>query len=88
MLKACDSRGPLARAFASPVPRWLGRYSYSFFLVQFIVINPWGTWLARWLPTIGRPLFALLFLAGSFVLSIAAARLLYATTERFYFRRG
>jgi hypothetical protein len=30
----------------------------------------------------------LLFLTGALVFSIAAARLLYAMTERFYFRRG
>jgi peptidoglycan/LPS O-acetylase OafA/YrhL len=88
VLKACDSRGLLARAFASPLPRRLGRYSYSFFLVQFIVISPWGMWLARRMSTGSRALFALLFLTGALVFSIAAARLLYAMTERFYFRRG
>jgi peptidoglycan/LPS O-acetylase OafA/YrhL len=87
VLKACDSRGLLARALASPLPRWLGRYSYSFFLVQFIVINPWGMWLAAHVPTTHRALFAMLFLAGSLALSLAAARLLYAVTERYYFRR-
>ena len=87
VLKACDARGALARALSSPLPRWLGRYSYSFFLVQYIVISPWGAWLAERMQTSNRPLFASLFLAGSLAFSIAAARLLYAVTERFYFRR-
>ena len=87
VLKACDTRGLLARALASPIPRWLGRYSYSFFLVHFIVITRWGAWLAERMPTSDRPLFATLFLAGSFALSTASACLLYAITERFYFRR-
>ena len=87
VLKACDSRSLLARALASRVPRWLGRYSYSFFLVQYIVINPWGMWLAQRVPASNRALFATLFLAGSLALSLATARLLYAVTERFYFQR-
>ncbi len=87
VLKACDTRGLLARALASPIPRWLGRYSYSFFLVHFIVITRWSAWLAERMPPSHRPLFAALFLAGSLALSLAAARLLYAITERFYFRR-
>ena len=87
VLKACDARGLLARALASPIPRWLGRYSYSFFLVHFIVITCWSAWLAERVPTRHRPLFAGLFLAGSLALSIGAARLLYAITERLYFRR-
>lgn len=87
VLKACDTRGLLARALASPIPRWLGRYSYSFFLVHFIVVTRWGAWLAERMPVSRRLFFAALFLAGSFALSIASARLLYAITERFYFRR-
>jgi peptidoglycan/LPS O-acetylase OafA/YrhL len=87
VLKACDTRGLLGRALVSRMPRWLGRYSYSFFLVQFIVITRWDAWLVERVPTSNRPLFATLFLAGSLALSIATARLLYAVTERFYFRR-
>ena len=87
MLKACDPQGLLGRAFASRVPRWLGRYSYSFFLVQFVVISRWGPWLATQLSPSHRLLFAALFIGGSLALSIAAARLLYALTERFYFQR-
>jgi peptidoglycan/LPS O-acetylase OafA/YrhL len=87
VLKACDTEGLLARAFASPMLRWLGRYSYSFFLVQFVVISRWGPWLATQLSPSHRLLFAALFIGGSLALSIAAARLLYALTERFYFQR-
>jgi len=87
VLKACDVQGALARALASPVPRWLGRYSYSFFLVHYIVVHRWGAWLAERVPVTDRLLYSALFLAGSLAISIAAARVLYAVTERFYFRR-
>jgi peptidoglycan/LPS O-acetylase OafA/YrhL len=87
VLKACDTQGLLARAFASPLLRWLGRYSYSFFLVQYVVINRWGGWLGDRMSPSHRTAFAVLFLAGSLAFSLAAARLLYAITERFYFRR-
>jgi peptidoglycan/LPS O-acetylase OafA/YrhL len=86
VLKACDTAGPLARALASPVPRWLGKYSYSFFLVHYIVVHRWGAWLAERVPPENRALHAAIFLAGSLALSLAAARLLWEIAERFYFR--
>ena len=87
VLKACDTEGMLARALASPIPRWLGRYSYSFFLVHFLVVQAWIVWVAGRVPTSDRSRFSTLFLVGSLAISIVAARLLYAVTERFYFRR-
>ncbi|HET7032484.1 MAG TPA: acyltransferase [Casimicrobiaceae bacterium] len=87
VLKACDSQGILARALASPILRWLGRYSYSFFLVHFIIVSSWGGWVAQRTPASNRLLFATIFLVGSLAFSLAAARVLYAITERFYFRR-
>ena len=87
VLKACDTEGILARALASPIPRWLGRYSYSFFLVHFLVVQASIVWVAERVPTSDRLLFSTLFLVGSLAISIVAARVLYAVTERFYFRR-
>jgi exopolysaccharide production protein ExoZ len=86
VLKACDTTGALARALSSPVPRWLGKYSYSFFLIHFVVVHAWGEALARLIAPSGSVAYAALFLAGALGLSLVAARLLYAVAEGFYFR--
>lgn len=87
-LKASDTGNALARMLSTAVPRILGRYSYSFFLVHYIVLQVVGEALARALPAPApRGLYALLFLPGGLALSLAAAWLLYCATERFYFAR-
>jgi peptidoglycan/LPS O-acetylase OafA/YrhL len=85
VLKACDSGSTLARLFALPAMRWLGRYSYSFFLIHYIVVHYWGG--VAWALIGGgtRFTFAVVFLAGALAISLAAARVLYALTERWYF---
>jgi exopolysaccharide production protein ExoZ len=85
-LKACDATGAFARALSSPALRWLGKYSYSFFLIHFIVVHGWGEVLARFVPAPGSVVYAILFLAGALAFSLLAARLLYAVAESFYFR--
>jgi exopolysaccharide production protein ExoZ len=87
VLKACDSRGSFADALSGPVPRWLGKYSYSFFLIHYIVVHLWGEALARMVSVESRLAYGSLFLAGSLALSLAGASLLFETSERFYFRR-
>jgi peptidoglycan/LPS O-acetylase OafA/YrhL len=86
VLKACDPESALARVLASALPRWMGRYSYSFFLVHYIVVQRWGAFLADIVPVGDRLAYGVLFLAGSLALSLAAARLLWILAERFYFR--
>ncbi len=86
VLKACDSAGALGRFLSRGAPLWLGKHSYSFFLIHYIVVHLWG---AATLALVGLEhpvVHAALFLAGSFVLSLAAAWALFGATERFYFR--
>jgi len=87
VLKACEREGPLARALASPLPRWLGRYSYSFFLVHYIVVHRWSGWVSERVPPADRAAHALVFLAGALAISLAASVVLWNVAERFYFRR-
>ena len=90
VLKTFDDSGFLARALATPAARWLGKHSYSFFLIHFVVVHLWGDVVARLVPPGDRALYAGLFLPGALGLSLLAAWLLYAAAERFYFdrRRG
>ena len=92
VLKACDAGSVLAQLLAHPVMRWLGRYSYSFFLIHYIVVHYWGGVVSSWMGGAGRFAYAIVFLVGALAISLAAARLLYAVTERWYFaargRRG
>jgi peptidoglycan/LPS O-acetylase OafA/YrhL len=85
VLKACDPDGEIARALGRPAMRWLGRYSYSFFLIHYIVVHAWAGVAASWVGKQDGALFAAVFIAGSLGLSLLAARALYAATERFYF---
>jgi exopolysaccharide production protein ExoZ len=88
VLKACDAAGALARLLATAPARWLGRYSYSFFLIHYLVVHLWGDAVAQAVPA-GQPLVhAAVFLAGALAGSLAAARLLYAASERYYFTRS
>lgn len=88
VLKACDARGGLGRFLSSRPLLWLGRHSYSFFLIHYIVVHLWGAALLAWVP-LGHPLaYSVFFLAGALAWSLVAAWLLFAATERFYFRAG
>ena len=86
VLKACDAGGVLGRALSKRAPLWLGRHSYSFFLVHYIVVHAWGAALLQVLPLEHALAYSIVFLVGALVLSLGAARLLFAATERFYFR--
>ncbi len=88
VLKACDAEGGLARLLATAPARWLGRYSYSFFLIHYLVVHLWGDAVAQAVPAEHRLAHAVVFLAGALAGSLAAARLLYAVSERYYFRRS
>lgn len=84
VLKLFDPANALSRAFASRPARWLGRHSYSFFLVHDSVVHLWHWALRRFMdPQSGS--FAAVFLAGSLALSLLAARVLYGLVERRYF---
>jgi peptidoglycan/LPS O-acetylase OafA/YrhL len=88
VLKVCDAKGALARWLSMPAARWMGRHSYSFFLIHYVVVHGWGAAAAILVSTQDRLAYALAFLPPSLALSLAAARLLYALTERFYFERS
>ena len=85
VLKACDATSLLARLLELPVMRWLGRYSYSLFLIHYIVVHYWGGVVSGWVAAESRLAFAAVFLGGALAISLAGARLLYALTERWYF---
>ena len=85
VLKACDAGSMLARLLEHPVMRWLGRYSYSLFLIHYIVVHYWGGVVSGWIAAESRIAFAAVFLGGAATISLAAARALYAATERWYF---
>jgi exopolysaccharide production protein ExoZ len=85
VLKACDPDGVIARFLEHRAMRWLGRYSYSLFLIHYIVVHVWAGIVTAWIGTANGALFAAVFVAGALGFSLAAARLLYEATERFYF---
>jgi exopolysaccharide production protein ExoZ len=85
--KACDETGALAKLLTRRAPLWLGRYSYSFFLIHYVVLHVYGQALEDALGTAHRALFAALLVGGGLALSLLAARALYAVAERFYFER-
>jgi peptidoglycan/LPS O-acetylase OafA/YrhL len=85
VLKACDEAGSLARLLTRRPLLWLGRYSYSFFLIHYVVLHVYGQALGETVGTAHRGLFAVLLVGGGLALSAAAARALYAVAERPYF---
>jgi exopolysaccharide production protein ExoZ len=102
VLKACDEAGPLARWLTRKPALWLGHYSYSFFLIHYVVLHALGselTWpmgatagstpgmAAGMVGMAHAAAYAVLLVGGGFALSLAAARVLYAIAERFYFER-
>ncbi len=86
LAKALDSTGTLARLLGARWVLWLGRYSYSFFLVHFMVLQVVGELLARTLGTGSRGTYAAAFVVAGTLASLAAALLLFAVAERFYFK--
>ncbi len=86
VLKACDAKGAFGRVLSARAPLWLGRHSYSFFLVHYIVVHAWGAALLGVIPVSNALAYSAAFLAGAFAFSLAAAWLLFGATERFYFR--
>ncbi len=85
VLKACDAGSALAWLLERPAMRWLGRYSYSFFLIHYIVVHYWGGVVSAWIGA-GEPVaYAAAFIGGALAISLASARALYALTERWYF---
>jgi peptidoglycan/LPS O-acetylase OafA/YrhL len=85
VLKACDPLASLSLFFSRPAMRWLGRYSYSLFLVHYTVVHLWAATVTQWLGTRDAMRFAIVFVSGTILISLAAARALYAVTERWYF---
>lgn len=86
LVKALDATGTLAQLLRAPWLLRLGRYSYSFFLVHFMVLQVVGEVLARTLGTGSRGAYALAFIAAGTLASLGAAVLLFTVAERFYFR--
>jgi peptidoglycan/LPS O-acetylase OafA/YrhL len=88
VLKACDADGWLARTLTRAVPRWIGHYSYSFFLIHYIVLHLFAAVLDGWFGAGRGGAYAVVLVLGGLALSLLAARGLYFATEAFYFRRG
>lgn len=82
VLKLCDGSSPPARWLSTRPALALGRISYSFFLLHFVVLHV----MARLIGGTGIAFAATIFIGG-FALSLAAASALYALAERSYFRR-
>jgi peptidoglycan/LPS O-acetylase OafA/YrhL len=89
VLKCCDHASFPARVFSTRPALALGRISYSFFLVHVIVLHVLGRLVHPGTGAASRAQFAFTIYIGGFVLSAAAAWLLFQAAERFYFtRRG
>jgi len=86
VLKTCDGASLPGRLLASRPALALGRISYSFFLVHFIVLHVLGEALVKAGVTQPAAFAAALFAAG-FALSLAAAWALFHVAESFYFGR-
>jgi exopolysaccharide production protein ExoZ len=86
VLKACDGSSLLARLLSRRVALALGRISYSFFLVHFVVLHVLGQVLAA---TLGsrHPAYAAALFVGGLALSLLAAWALFQVAERFYFAK-
>jgi peptidoglycan/LPS O-acetylase OafA/YrhL len=78
VLKSCDPASFPARLFSRPRALALGRISYSFFLVHYIVLNVLGRLLEAGEDMPSR---------AAFVITVLAAWLLFQAAERFYFAR-
>lgn len=88
VLKLCDGASLAARWLSTPPALFLGRISYSFFLVHYVVLHVIGRVAgAGGVPRGGA--FAASVFIGGFAASLGAAWALYSVAERFYFtRRG
>jgi exopolysaccharide production protein ExoZ len=86
LAKALDAEGPLAALLRWRGLTWLGHYSYSFFLVHYMVLQLVGELLARTLGTGSKAAYAAAFIAAGTLGSIALAMALFAVAERPYFR--
>jgi peptidoglycan/LPS O-acetylase OafA/YrhL len=86
VLKTCDAASFPARALATRPAAALGRISYSFFLVHYIVLHVLGHLLIG-LGVSSPGVYAAALFAGGFPLSVIAAWALFFAAERFYFTR-
>jgi peptidoglycan/LPS O-acetylase OafA/YrhL len=87
VLKCCDPESFPARLFSTRRVLALGRISYSFFLVHYIVLHVLGRVLEPGTEMPGRIAFVITLYIAGFALSVLAAWLLFQAAERFYFTR-
>jgi len=86
VLKTCDAASLPGQLLATRPALALGRISYSFFLVHYVVLHVLGHILVASGVSSTAAYAAGLFMVG-FPLSLAAAWLLFLAAERFYFAR-
>lgn len=87
-LFACDilglaiASGRTARLFSSPPAMFLGRISYSLYMVHYLLIQVSGMFMGRYFPTSEMAAINFAFAAGAVVLSLIAATILFAQVEK------
>lgn len=86
VLKTCDAASLPGRLLATRPALALGRISYSFFLMHYVVLHVLGHILVAG-GVSSAPAYAAALFIGGFALSLAAAWLLFLAAERFYFAR-
>ncbi len=84
VLKTCDAGSLPGRLLATRPALALGRISYSFFLVHYVVLHLLGHVLVNAGVTAPAAYAAALF-TGGFALSVLAAWALFLVAERYYF---
>jgi peptidoglycan/LPS O-acetylase OafA/YrhL len=85
--KCCAADNALATLFASRPAVLLGRVSYSFYLVHWMIVVLVGRWLMPARDALGPLLCTLALFAAAFALSAMAATVSWWLAERPYFRR-
>jgi peptidoglycan/LPS O-acetylase OafA/YrhL len=78
----------ITRTFSNRVLAWLGRISYSLYLVHYLVIHVTFYFLRDRLSSLHEFSQFMIYAVITFALSLCSAMLLYRATEHYYFKRA